>query len=99
MKKKLIMGTTTNGEYVVDIFRCIDEWGLPLDEVLDWCKEHNVTPAIASFYDRAVIAQWNIVGLNEKLSNALFDVYGATYRDECMKRLAEHVALRAMERY
>lgn len=61
--------------------------GVPLEFLLEMLKERNILVSWTHFYNSSVEHLWSYKTTRERVSTAVFEVYGPEYRDEVMKRL------------
>lgn len=89
-----IVAVTPEGVNVVDgIFRIFDTLGMPLDEVFNQCKEHNLMPSWIHFYDDARIQGWSHETILNRLEIGIRDIYGKDFSDAVIYRLQIHSEL------
>lgn len=76
------------------VFPFVDSCGIPLDIVIDRLKDSGMVPDWVEFYDEAVKAGWHPGRVVLRLSEAVGDVYGPTYREGWEKRFNKALASR-----
>ena len=64
--------------------------GVPLEFLLEELKKYNMVVSWTHFYDSSVQHLWKYKTTRERVSSAVFEVYGPEYRDEVIKRLDKY---------
>lgn len=82
-----VLGQTTDGKLVVDIFTMIDTYGLPLDLTVALCKDHDLVPSWTQFWTRALQKGWKQSGTLTRLKHVVEYVYGKDFRVEWERRM------------
>ena len=75
-----VVGVTEDGSKVVSgIFRMFDTVGLPMDVVLDVCRNSGFIPSWTHFYTEAIAAGWKPKTVYNRLMDNISDVYGVEW--------------------
>ncbi len=82
-----MLGQTTDGKLVVDIFVMVDTYGLPLDLTVALCRDRGLVPSWTEFWTRALGKGWKPSITLTKLKNAVEYVYGKDFRVEWERRM------------
>jgi len=69
----------------------VDRWGLPLEIVLERCKEENICIDILNFTKIALNKHWHKERLLIKIKEAYNDIYGETFSAIVITRLREYL--------
>jgi hypothetical protein len=87
-----VVGKTEDGKLVVSgIFELMSSiLGVPLEFLMEEMKKYNMMVSWTHFYDSSVKHQWKYKTTRERVSSAVFEVYGPEYRDEVIKRLDKY---------
>lgn len=89
------VGESTDGIVIVKgVYPLVDTHGIPLEVVLDYLKSHGMMPDWLDYYEASVEAGTKPERAIVRLSTAVGDVYGPTFRVEWESRLREVIARR-----
>jgi|10_taG_2_1085330.scaffolds.fasta_scaffold08172_3 hypothetical protein len=83
-----VVGRTTDGKVVMTgLFKLYNSRGMPLEDILENCKDHNIVIDWIAFYREARDKGWTMDTFVRLLSDPLTDVYDSEYRDTVISTL------------
>lgn len=94
-KRLTVSGKTEDGNLVLkNIFVLFDSRGVPLEIILQKCKEQSFIVDWIDFIDYTIRHKRSIETTLRQVYDALVDVYDSNYADEVLKRLKLYLTFR-----